>query len=1239
MSWTHLNLFQDTFTRMNETSRGKRFFAATVAALTILWSVGAAAIAPVAAHAASTGSVIRGTTLATLYYYASNGKRYAFPNEKTYKTWYSDFSGVQTVSDSELAAIPLAGNVAYRPGSRWIKIQSDPKTYAVGPNGQIYWIESESVATGLAGSDWNGMIDDVADVFFLDYTVGASLTSAANAHNGALLSMGGNTYQIWGSQKRMVSSAGFTANRYQTRSILDGSGMTLGSLTAGAEVSSKECALSDAAQVCEAVATGFSVSLASDTPASVTIPGGADAVPFAKYKLMSTTGTTTVSSVTLTLSGVGATSNFDSVYLYAGDTRLTEGRTINSSTRKVTFGGLNLSVGSTPTYLTVRADTATAAAGGDTASFSITASGDLSSTGSVSGNFPLSGNTMSFSSQDAGEITIDKNGTVTNPSLGQENAVIAKFTVEASSSEDASVKQITLNVDDAADHSNYKIWKGSTMLATGTRVGDLVTFVFSPALAVEEGDTENLQVSADIGGQTDDEIAVAIEESGDVIATGSDFGFNLSVDITGYDDDGSTCTNGNSDCSWSEIEGGDITFAFNGPSSDEIQVDGDRQVLMKFSITSEQYASIEEIPVILTAVGGDNDDDAEHLLNGDEDVANVQNIAIRRADGSIWMGPEELDLGGNDATQTLTFTDDQILNAGETIDLMVTVDVDNAATEGDIFRATLDMSGVSVEDIDGDAVTDVVPSADLVGNEFTLEDSSLEVSVSQPPVSATYVKGSNNVPVVAFAFEAGDASVVTVTDLTLNGDADTTVAGAVASTEALDDYVTSCSLYDTLTGGLVDGPESFDDNEEALFDDFSWTVPAGETKKLTVKCNFANVDVADGHNDEYNFFIDEDLIGVDVQAEDEDGDDVNPTENGLNETVEVVVIEISDAGTLTTSLAGDSPDEKIILGSSTGVVVSKFLFEADDEAFTVKELTLEDPNENDEVAAAVRISYQNAAGQTVTRSSVLSGSSVNFSNLDFYIPSNGERTLTAMIDTGEVSATGAASGSAFSLDLDDTAGGFEAVGSSETLDGGDITAVTADVHIARQTQPTLSLASNSPSTGTPGTPGFSPVLRFNVAADSKGYIDFNGVTFKLSTTADSSEFNFCDNLTAADFSLYDAADQSTALEADNNDWDIYDNGADNDCEAGEVATYAILNLTTDERIGAGTTKSFVLKIDTTGASTIDDDSIRVDILTEDELEDVDADYNAILWDDAGEATDVDGDLVLGLPIYGNSIQY
>ena len=48
-------------------------------------------VSPVqASTTVSAGDLIRGTSFSAVYYYGEDGFRYVFPNEKTYKTWYSD---------------------------------------------------------------------------------------------------------------------------------------------------------------------------------------------------------------------------------------------------------------------------------------------------------------------------------------------------------------------------------------------------------------------------------------------------------------------------------------------------------------------------------------------------------------------------------------------------------------------------------------------------------------------------------------------------------------------------------------------------------------------------------------------------------------------------------------------------------------------------------------------------------------------------------------------------------------------------------------------------------------------------------------------------------------------------------------------------------------------------------------------------------------------------------------------
>lgn len=112
---------------------------------------------------------------AAVYWY-KGGKRYAFPNIDTYRSWYgNDFSKVLRVPDTQLGTIPLGGNVKMKDGVYMIKIQSDPKTYAVEANGLLRWIPTEDRARALYGAAWATRVRDVDVSLFTDYTIGDPL--------------------------------------------------------------------------------------------------------------------------------------------------------------------------------------------------------------------------------------------------------------------------------------------------------------------------------------------------------------------------------------------------------------------------------------------------------------------------------------------------------------------------------------------------------------------------------------------------------------------------------------------------------------------------------------------------------------------------------------------------------------------------------------------------------------------------------------------------------------------------------------------------------------------------------------------------------------------------------------------------------------------------------------------------------------------------------------------------------
>jgi hypothetical protein len=189
------------------------------------------------------GDLIKSSLSTSVYYYGSDNKRHLFPNEKTYKSWYTDWSNIKTVTVSQLQGISLGHNATVRPGTVLVKIQTDPKVYAVEPNGLLRWVPTEARATTLYGSAWATKIIDVPLVFWVDYSFGSDITTDAHP-TGTLVQYTGTTdkYYIQGSERRLISTAGFTANHFQLSHVL--SIPTTLSYTLGTPLTAEETALS-----------------------------------------------------------------------------------------------------------------------------------------------------------------------------------------------------------------------------------------------------------------------------------------------------------------------------------------------------------------------------------------------------------------------------------------------------------------------------------------------------------------------------------------------------------------------------------------------------------------------------------------------------------------------------------------------------------------------------------------------------------------------------------------------------------------------------------------------------------------------------------------------------------------------------------------------------------------------------------------------------------------------------------
>lgn len=1028
---------------------------------TILWSMMATVlVAPMKAEAAgcTSGSLIKGS-LAAVYYCGADMKRYVFTNDKAYMTWYSDFSGVTKISDADLASIQIGGNATYRPGVKMIKIQTDPKVYAIAHGGVLRPIASEAVATALYGSTWNKQIDDISDAFFTNYSVGSAISAAADYDKNA----------------EMSGSQSVNADKGLSTSTVSGS---------------------------------LSVSLASDNAASATIPKGAMGVNMLKFNLRNGgASSATVDTVTIHRAGPGSTSDVSNVYLYEGSTRLTTARSVNSSTGDANFTGLNLALAAGQTRtLWVAVDFSTSATAGNVHSMQLVHA--LSGTVEAAGQ-PLMGNNFTLAGTAAGTLTIAKTGSITNPKLGEMGAKVAEFTVAAGSTEDVTLKRLTLYQGGnlaAANLTNLKLKQAGLTLATASGFDSNLhaTFEMAAGFSLSKGQTKTFQVYADIGGsaRSADTLKLYVEADADLYGVGASFGYGTSVTRTAYD--GDSCTSSSGDCSYSSVEAGQVTVGFSGPSSKNVAISGKDVELYHFTIVAQSNVEVRNLRTNIAASASAAG--ASGLLTT-SNAANVTDIKIANvATGVVWWGPKDVTgtdgtAADNDLEQDLVYTDVWTLQAGQTYEFKVTADVASTATADETLTFAILAFGTSdLRNLDNNTFltpsTDVVPTGTITGNPMTLKATSLTASLSSTPVSQSYVKGSTNLDFVGMNLAAGGANPVTITEIDTIGMIDEN-ASAAPVTVGVDNSVNVSDVI--LTCRLMDGATQIGSSKSPAvttgamnFTGINVTVAAGATKTLKVNCDISNSAYKNSNNEAVGFKI------SGITAQDPDGTNVDETGTPVNGATASTYVTITNTGSMSYALAPDDSESEagIVIGGMSNVVLGKLRLSALSEELKQTKLRVRLLASNE--ASVVSMSLYDGA-TLVAGPVAMSGTNTDFSGMNFVVPKNGSKTLTVKAQINQLSL-GATSGAdlkiAFDTGYDVGQSNFEYRGTSSSTvvtsqAGADI---SANSKIVRATKPTVSLAPLPTSTLSNGT---QVISRFTVTADSATQVSLKSIAFEL----------------------------------------------------------------------------------------------------------------------------------------------
>ncbi|NMB48127.1 hypothetical protein GYA13_01615 [Candidatus Kuenenbacteria bacterium] len=1094
------------------------------------------------AEAVADGSCVKVAGSATVFY-VNGGKAYVFPNEKTYKTWYPDFTNVVTISSTELATYTISGNVTYRPGTRLVKITDVATVYAVEPGGVLRSIVSEANAKALYGDNWNKMIDDVPTGFFVNYTVGSALTEGMYP-SGTLVKASGSatTYYIDGTTKRPIATGtAFEANGLNWANVLTAS--SLSGYTDGTSVTAKEDAIANVAGSASAnTATGSSVTVAlaaSTAPATTIISdtdeGAQSVIPFVTVNFTAPAdGDVTVTALKYKRTGISADADFETLYLYEGNTKLYEGGTLSSGYATFSSGsGLFTVAAGTTKAVTLRADLKEKVSAGKTVGFQLeTVTTKNSAT--VSGTLPIAGNVMTTASvTDLGYVTYTHGNVPTSPATvnpGEKDFEAYKLGIQAND-QDMQVEYMKLTLlgsVNADDLQNLKLTVGGATVATGVIDSnrELVFDMTGNPYRIDKGQSKTLSVRADVVKGSTRTFRFSVEYASDLVVKDR----NYNVYVTPFGSAAETWTAKKSAAASPEnvytINAGSLTVTKDTTSPTENVPAGATNVKLA---TFRFEATGEDVKVSSLLVKGSTASGIEGGL--DNGKVYLDGVQV----GSTKDLNEAADV-------SFTFGSSFIVKAGTPSLVDIYADI-KTVTSTSITAGTVQASlSAGSANAQGTASLTSISTTVADGTALTVSSSALNVVKYSAYGSQNIVKPATAAKIASFVIQAGAYEGVDVDTINV----DYATSGTLQNMKLMDGSTQLGTTKATLTSSNTT------DNVFSV----SLSLAANETKVIDVYADvLTSAQVA-------SFMTRVDASGTSK---------VTGTAAESTANVEMQTMTLTD-GAIVSSADGSKPEANIVIAGSSKVLMNAVKFAATNDAYTITKVRIDNyyktaAGDADDAIGRVILSYKDKNGTTVEKEGYLNADHrVDFTGLNMYVAKDSTAVLSVYADVPTV-ASGADSGDMPRLDFDKD-NNFSALGeASNTADTNPDTDVNGNAMVVRKTRPTVTLVSLPTTVLANGT---QTISKFSVAADAAGDVYFKEVNFTYTTTTNV-------NVTAGTIKLYRTTDESTALNS----------AVSTNAGAIEVV------LTSEEVVGAGTTKTYVLKGDITGTAANESISVRI----------------------------------------------
>ncbi|PIR53595.1 hypothetical protein COU76_00245 [Candidatus Peregrinibacteria bacterium CG10_big_fil_rev_8_21_14_0_10_49_10] len=559
------------------------------------------------------------------------------------------------------------------------------------------------------------------------------------------------------------------------------------------------------------------VSLSASSPVGDTVPKGAIGVVVLSIDLTaSCSDSVRIENLTILHEGYGAVADIDGVYAAINGARVSRKRTIDSEdqTSDLRFSSPLVLDSCETVTVDIVADFATTASTSAEHNIVVELPSDIfGNAKDVTGNFPIRGSTFRVAAVTSGTVTLTYRTVAPDEiEVGDVGVVIGKFEVSVDSTEDQTFYSMTLEQNSSVsdgDFVNIAVRRTDGTVLTNTvsqTVGDFVTVVFDPPFTVLEGDKITLEIIADIIGGAGDSIIIHFEESSDLFAVGSLYGYGVNGQLYG-----SQITLPTESATLPDtvtIDAGEFTIGINGPATQDFTRDDNDAVLAKIELqTGGEDIDIKDLFI---AVQGQTSTGVElsNVTTGSSDQIHevLENVQIRNkttgrtVDGvrlTTTSASGQRTGGSNRGTFQIYRFDDFIIKGTETWEFRVDF-IDNGAgahpDNGDKFRihicgepthilssgtltantTTCDFGGLlstastayqmQVEGLStGDKVGDVRPRGNISGNFHRIATATLTIAVKNIGTGDTAVENAKNITLFRFEARAGEAEDILFT--------------------------------------------------------------------------------------------------------------------------------------------------------------------------------------------------------------------------------------------------------------------------------------------------------------------------------------------------------------------------------------------------------------------------------------------------------------------------------------------